>query len=115
MQLTYRGIDYNYVPPAVGTRDTGLTGKYRGADVHFKVADPIPSQYGYSADLKYRGVAYTVGEPEPVAVTPVGVTPTVPAIPLSVDERMRRLVMRHLRNIRRREQSMLTRSEKMSA
>ncbi|MEM6350280.1 MAG: DUF4278 domain-containing protein [Cyanobacteria bacterium P01_D01_bin.14] len=110
MKLTYRGIDYDYVPTVVGTRDTGLTGKYRGADVHFKAADPVP--YGYSANLKYRGVAYTVGEPEAVGVAPEASPKAVPAIPVSVDEWMRRLVVRHLHNVRRREQSMLTRAEK---
>ncbi len=110
MKLTYRGIDYNYVPPVVGTHKTGLTGKYRGADVNFTAADPI--LYGYSADLKYRGIAYAVGNAAPVEVTPEGTANAVPPLPLSLDERMRRLVVRHLDNIRRREQSMLTRAEK---
>ena len=112
--LTYRGVSYNYKPTGLTTRPTGDVGKYRGQDVQFKVVDNPPPAYPFEAELVYRGVAYTVGATAPKAAPEAPVTTTAAdAAPVEfppINAWMRKLVMKHLRNIRRREHSMLVRA-----
>ncbi|BAZ38191.1 hypothetical protein NIES4101_41270 [Calothrix sp. NIES-4101] len=61
MKLTYRGTDYEYNPLDGDTVLGKDGGKYRGAiwRFHYVKHENIPQ---FAADLKYRGVAYHVGE-----------------------------------------------------
>lgn len=107
--LTYRGVSYEYQPTGLTTHSTGDVGKYRGQDVQFKVVDNPPPAYPFEAKLVYRGVAYTVGETT-AKTTPVTPAETAPVEFPPIKAWMRSLVMKHLRNIRRREHSMLVRA-----
>ncbi|MEO1403308.1 MAG: DUF4278 domain-containing protein [Cyanobacteria bacterium J06635_1] len=103
MKLTYRGVTYEYTPPEVATKSTGKTGKYRGVDVRFRAVEHPPIQ-PLKVDMIYRGVPYGAE----------GVTETAEqesTVMSSISERMRALVVSHVRNIRRREQSMLARMD----
>ncbi len=116
--LTYRGVSYEYKPTGLTTRPAGDVGKYRGQEVQFKVVDNPPPAYPFEAELVYRGVPYTVGEatgatapkaaPEAPATT--AATEVAPVELPPINAWMRKLVMKHLRNIRRREHSMLVRA-----
>jgi hypothetical protein len=99
MLLTYRGVSYEYTPPQVVYGPIYGAGKYRGVPVNFQTAT-APAVEPPSADLTYRGVQYTRGEAQP-AVTPAR----------TMGERMRALVVKHVRSVRRREQSMLARMD----
>jgi hypothetical protein len=113
MKLTYRGVSYDYTPPVVEYGQVYGFGKYRGASVGFRSAT-VPAVEQPSADLTYRGVDYRSGVPSgvepmvPTAVEAAAVsTETAPV--LSMAERMRMLAVKHVRNIRQREQSLLAR------
>lgn len=111
--LTYRGVSYEYQPTGLATSPTGDVGKYRGQDVQFKAVDNPPPAYPFEAKLVYRGVAYTVGQATTkttAKTTPVTTAETAPVQFPPIKTWMRSLVMKHLRNIRRREHSMLVRA-----
>lgn len=112
--LTYRGVSYNYKPTRLTTHPTGDVGKYRGQKVQFRAVDNPPPAYPFEAKLVYRGAAYTVGATAPADV-PEAVINTADVAPVEfppINVWMRGLVMKHLRNIRRREHSMLVRAAK---
>ncbi|MFZ4665370.1 MAG: DUF4278 domain-containing protein [Prochlorotrichaceae cyanobacterium] len=104
MQLNYRGIAYDYTPPAVETRLGEFSGRYRGLDWRFCNA---PKHYVQqpNLDLIYRGVSYTTNASATESKTPAPVVSPVSA----VVDRARDLIMRHERSLRNRQQSMLTR------
>ena len=110
--LKYRGVSYNYQPTELGTRPTGDVGKYRGQDIQFKTVENPPPAYPFEVKLVYRGVPYTVGETIAESTPITTVADTAPVECLSIKAWMRSLVMKHLRNIRRREHSMLVRAAK---
>jgi hypothetical protein len=60
MQLKYRGVPYEYTPPAVTSVDTGITATYRGIPYKLQnlVTEPIPQP---ALSLKYRGIPYQIG------------------------------------------------------
>ncbi|MCW6036262.1 DUF4278 domain-containing protein [Spirulina subsalsa FACHB-351] len=60
MQLTYRGVAYDYQPAPVDTVETGVTGKYRGLEWRFRNLEKPPVQKP-TLDLVYRGVHYSTG------------------------------------------------------
>lgn len=94
MKLTYRGVTYDYNPPAVSTTPAPATGTYRGVDVRFRnPAKPLVLQP--TLDLKYRNVAYrTDGSPVPTAAPEAA--PQVAR--LSMASQARNLMMkRHVR------------------
>lgn len=111
MKLTYRGVSYDYNPPKVEYGDRTQVGKYRGVDIRFRNPQK-PLVLQPTLDLMYRGVAYTVNptndsaevspEAKPVATAPVAATP-------SVKELARLLMMGHHKNVKRRQQAMLSR------
>lgn len=134
MKLIYRGVTYDYNPPAVNYGDLTQAGKYQGLDIRFRNRKKplvIPS----TLRLIYRGNTYTAADLEkvsaPQAETPVqliyrGHTYTKPAQTanqpvaavaepsaapgaLSISDRARALMMGHHRAVKRRQQSMLTR------
>ncbi|NJL49110.1 MAG: DUF4278 domain-containing protein [Leptolyngbyaceae cyanobacterium SM2_5_2] len=115
MQLTYRGVSYDYQPnpmPIMGP--TIDTGHYRGAAVTFQAIAELPDQP--AADLTWRGVAYQTGT---VGVAPVTEQPAITApaagisvsetAPLSISERARSLFIRRHQRSRKREQGMMVR------
>mgnify|MGYP001791693168 CR=1 FL=1 len=60
MQLTYRGVSYDYTPAVVEMKDTSEVGTYRGVDMGFRVpTQPAGPQLAH--ELVYRGVAYRTG------------------------------------------------------
>jgi hypothetical protein len=111
MKLTYRGVQYDYNPPTVEMANTSEVGKYRGVDIRFRATKKPPVQQP-TLDLVYRGVAYRTGD-EAVAVAPTAPVSKpvadVPAAVAGVEHRARTMLMGHHRNVKRRQQAMLTR------
>ena len=111
MKLTYRGVQYDYNPPAVAMNHSVQVGKYRGVDIRFRTVKSNPVQQP-TLDLVYRGVAYRTGaagtEVVPVvnAVAPVA---DAPAALADLELKSRTLLMGHNRNVKRRQQAMLAR------
>jgi hypothetical protein len=97
MQLTYRGVTYDYTPPQVNYGKSKETGKYRGAAFrrHILHEFPVPK---VEADLTYRGVQYHPGEATKRPISSGSVT-----------NEARWLMMNHHRTIKQRQQSMLGR------
>lgn len=113
MKLTYRGVSYDYTPPSVATRHTAETGKYRGVDIRFRTVHKS-AVHQPTLDLVYRGAAYRTGSaPEPTAPAapaPPAQPPVAAKAPVSLDLQARTMLLAHTRNIKRRQQSLLTRS-----
>ncbi|MEM0979435.1 MAG: DUF4278 domain-containing protein [Cyanobacteria bacterium P01_H01_bin.58] len=109
MKLTYRGVQYDYTPPAVEMKTTAEVGKYRGVDIRFRTVQKNPVQQP-TLDLIYRGVAYQTGETAPAAA-PVAAPAAATALTTStaVESRARTMLMGHHRSVKRRQQAMLTR------
>ncbi|RZM77379.1 DUF4278 domain-containing protein [Leptolyngbya iicbica] len=111
MKLTYRGIQYDYNPPVVEMNNTAEVGKYRGVDIRFRSVKKNPVQQP-TLDLVYRGVAYRTGETAvettPVAA-PVATVADAPATLADLELKARTLLMGHHRNVKRRQQAMMTR------
>jgi hypothetical protein len=100
MKLCYRGVSYDYTPPAVETTQSELVGKYRGLDWRFNAVKKAPVQQT-NLDLKYRGVAYN---------TNAAKTPTLSVSKkVSVSEKARQGMMNRQRSVMKRQQAMLTR------
>ncbi|MGD1854336.1 MAG: DUF4278 domain-containing protein [Leptolyngbyaceae cyanobacterium] len=108
--LTYRGVSYRYQPTGLATRPTGDVGTYRGQDIQFTAVDNPPPAYPFEAELVYRGVAYTVGASPSDTASVITAATTVPAEFPPINVWMRNLITKHVRNIRRREHSMLVRA-----
>ncbi|MFH7026970.1 MAG: DUF4278 domain-containing protein [Heteroscytonema crispum UTEX LB 1556] len=68
MKLTYRGIDYENDPLGVNLIPGEVGGKYRGANWRHNYVRHIPVQPP-ATNLKYRGVAYHLGEGQDVEAT----------------------------------------------
>ncbi|MDJ0694424.1 MAG: DUF4278 domain-containing protein [Mastigocoleus sp. MO_167.B18] len=64
MKLTYRGVAYEYTPIPVKMTPGEVGGKYRGVPWRHYQAESIPTMHQNFARLKYRGVAYCIGEPQ---------------------------------------------------
>lgn len=101
MKLTYRGVTYDYNPPTVQYGDPTQVGKYRGVDIRFRTIQKEPVQQP-TLDLLYRGAAYRTN---PVESTETAKPATTP----SIKEQARWLMMNHHKNVKRRQQSMLSR------
>jgi hypothetical protein len=111
MKLSYRGVQYDYNPPVVETADTSDLGKYRGVDIRFRTVTKNPVQQP-TLDLVYRGVAYQTSlaaETTP-AVAAVAAIAKAPKTTLSVEDKARTMLLGHHRNVKRRQQAMLSRS-----
>ena len=61
MKLTYRGVAYEYTPIPVKMAPGEVGGKYRGVAWRHHQAESVPIHQSF-ARLKYRGVAYCIGE-----------------------------------------------------
>ena len=57
MKLNYRGVSYEYNPPAVAVDEGKIAGKFRGLDWRFH-NHKKPMVLQPNANLTYRGVAY---------------------------------------------------------
>ena len=114
MKLTYRGVNYDYNPPQAPLGGSVATGQYRGAGVKFRNLQKEIVQQP-SLDLKYRGVAYTTTAPESaipevISASITDETAAKPALAIaSIDEQLRSLMLNHHRNVKQREQVMLSR------
>lgn len=102
MKLTYRGVTYEYNPPAVEAKEGTATGKYRGVDCRFRNLKAAPVLMP-THNLKYRGVAYSTN-PAVSSETAKSAKPTVPVLELA-----RYRMVSQTRAIGQREQSMLNR------
>jgi hypothetical protein len=61
MQLTYRGVKYDYNPPTLEVTESDIIGKYRGQPVHYSYVRHVPCPQ-VEAQLVYRGVAYQTNQ-----------------------------------------------------
>jgi len=110
MRLCYRGINYEYVPPAVRVTEGEIGGEYRGASWRFHIVEEIPLPQPM-LHLIYRGVSYTTGDTPPALEKASGVSPHI--VPpthglgkiLSASRKLRKgmdeVAQTHLSNIRR--------------
>ncbi|NMG09867.1 DUF4278 domain-containing protein [Brasilonema sp. UFV-L1] len=62
MKLTYRGVSYEHNPLTLEPTADEISGKYRGGTWKHSYPRHIP-QTQPTAELKYRGVSYYVGDP----------------------------------------------------
>jgi hypothetical protein len=119
MELTYRGVQYDYQPATVAVSPGKVGGKYRGLDVRFRhLRSPIVLKP--NLDLVYRGVAY---QANPVTAPQSVTTPVVEAdqavapreqvahafAGLTVQDQARSLMNSHQQAIKIRQQAMLLR------
>ena len=107
MQLKYRGVTYEYNPPAVEAIEGPATGKYRGLDWRFRNLK-APAVLMPTHNLTYRGVAYSTN---PAATSETASSETVGSAKptVSVSELARYRMVSQTRAIENREQSMLNR------
>ncbi|MBE7381779.1 MAG: DUF4278 domain-containing protein [Leptolyngbya sp. SIO1E4] len=112
MKLAYRGVQYDYTPPAVEMSSSSDIGKYRGVDIRFRTVKKNSVQQP-TLDLVYRGVSYHTGEAAPQAASAHRPsTPTVADVPAALADlefKARMMLTGHHRNVKRRQQTMLTR------
>lgn len=73
MQLSYRGVQYNYEPTLLEVRESSSSGFYRGRRLPFSYASHVQAPYPV-ANLTYRGMRYdTTGATcSSLALTPQG-------------------------------------------
>jgi hypothetical protein len=67
MKLSYRGVSYEQNSPQIETMAGAAGGTYRGATWNHQYLRHIPVPQP-KVDLKYRGVAYSTGDPIDVEV-----------------------------------------------
>lgn len=112
MNLTYRGVSYEYNPPEVDMTSSEEVGQYRGLEWRFRNAHKTPVMQP-SLNLVYRGVAYETGTPESEVAPTYTPAPTTsvsaPAV-LTVQNMARSLMTSHHRWIKNRQQALLSRS-----
>ena len=112
MKLTYRGVQYDYTPPSVEMQDTSEAGTYRGIDIRFRTVRKQPIQQA-TLDFVYRGAAYRTGEAVseavPAQVPATAAVAKAPAALADVELQARTMLTNHHRNVKRRQQAMLTR------
>jgi hypothetical protein len=109
MKINYRGLSYEYTPPEVEYGDLTQSGKYRGVDIRFRNSKKVPVQQP-TLDLIYRGAAYTTNTAGAVEAPQVEAAKAEASAP-SIQERARVLMMNHHRQVKQRQQAMLSRSD----
>lgn len=105
MQLTYRGIKYDYNPPTVDTIESAAGGKYRGWDWRFRNLKNPPVLQP-RVNLKYRGVRYQTPGTVWNNGVPVENVPTL----VSSQEKARSRMSKRQQVLKNRQLSMLYRS-----
>ena len=111
MKLTYRGVEYNYNPVNIetinGVANGKITGKYRGLDWRFRNGSKnltlLPTK-----NLTYRGVAYNKGEVISNHIEVIDSPNTVPIF--STEQKARFLMFSRTKDIKKRQQVMLSRT-----
>lgn len=71
MKMCYRGVEYDYTPPALEVTESEILGQYRGRALRFSYAKHIPFPQPV-AELKFRGSVYrtdTHGAVTPMAAS----------------------------------------------
>ncbi len=113
MELSYRGVNYDYTPGSTAVSLGKVGGKYRGCDWRFRHLTKAPV-LSTNLNLMYRGVAYQTQPAPEAAPVHVGVSDAViaPEPAVSVDQMARLMMMNHHRWIKNRQQSMLGRGTK---
>ncbi len=117
MKLFYRGLAYDYNPPAVAVVNGEVGGKFRGLDWRFRNLKQLPVQLP-TLNLVYRGVAYqtatataTATEQDTPVLEPVAVSAAASThIQGDVVSLARSLMMGHHRAVKVRQQALLSRS-----
>ena len=78
MKLCYRGVEYDYTPPALEVTESEMLGHYRGRPLRFSYVKHVPFPQS-EANLRYRGAAYhTTRQGEVEAVVQVNKSPQEP-------------------------------------
>ena len=103
MELKYRGISYEAGSTVEDQAPTELVGKYRGLDWRFRNRKKA-LVLAPNANLKYRGVSYSHGMEEQAAPA------QEQKATVSLESKSRDLLCKHTRNIKKRQQSMLSRA-----
>jgi len=107
--LTYRGVQYNYVPPAINTQATDVVAKYRGTT--YRVATAVNPPEDSLKIMTYRGVKYQKGKKlAGVPAARMADTTVSVAMPSGINEMARSLAMAHHATIKSREQTLLART-----
>ncbi|MGF1523539.1 MAG: DUF4278 domain-containing protein [Leptolyngbyaceae cyanobacterium] len=57
MKLCYRGVEYDYTPPALEVSESEALGQYRGRSLRFSYVKHVPFPQP-EADLSFRRAAY---------------------------------------------------------
>ncbi len=114
MQLKYRGLNYDYTPPQVEMKPTAVVGQYRGLEWRFRNPQKVPVLQA-NLDLVYRGVAYQTGQTGVNGAmegyrAPEVQKPQATAVANKTKDLARSLMMAHHTHIKKREQSLLSRS-----
>ncbi|AIE75258.1 MULTISPECIES: DUF4278 domain-containing protein [unclassified Synechocystis] len=112
MQLSYRGVKYDYNPPKIETEVLGLAGSYRGLDYRFR-RTTAKNVIQPSVNLTYRGVCFNPARDlQPALYTaPVAKTMEATAVPsqISFQDRVRARLHSKTQAIKKRQQSLLLR------
>ncbi|MCM1984206.1 DUF4278 domain-containing protein [Lyngbya confervoides] len=109
MKLTYRGVTYDYNPPVVEMEPSKIQGKYRGLEWRFRNPKRVPVLQP-TLDLKYRGVSYRTGTPAPVAERSHVQPAPVQTTGVSVNDLARSLLVKHHKDVKLRQQTLLGRA-----
>ncbi len=106
MKLTYRGVQYEVNTPVVETTESKVSGKYRGLDWRFR--NPAKQLYLQPrANLTYRGITYQV-HPPVIATNDVSVKTSAGHV--FTEARARGLMRNQVLNFKKRQKSMLSRT-----
>ncbi len=110
MQLSYRGVSYDYNPPKVETEVLGLAGSYRGLDYRFRRTS-AKNIVQPNVNLTYRGVSFNPAQGLKPSLYTATVAPTVAKADskVSFQERVRARLHGKTQAIKKRQQSLLLR------
>lgn len=107
--LTYRGVQYNYIPPAINTQATDVVAKYRGST--YRVATVVNPPEESLKIMTYRGLKYQKGKKlAGVPAAQMANTTVSGAMARDIHEMARSLAMAHHGTIKSREQTLLART-----
>lgn len=110
MQLSYRGVSYDYNPPKIETEVLGLSGSYRGLDYRFRRTS-AKNVIQPNVNLTYRGISFNPAQGLKPTLYTASVAPkVVEAVPqMSFQDRVRGRLHAKTQAIKKRQQSLLLR------
>ena len=110
MQLSYRGVKYDYNPPKVETEVLGLAGSYRGLDYRFR-RTTTKNVIQPNVNLTYRGVSFNPAQDLQPELYTANKNVEVAAAPsqISFQDRVRARLHSKTQAIKKRQQSLLVR------